>query len=90
MSIRKIKSLIAKLAKLKSEIAIEKKALRPDWLRLRLLKKLRLGFKDQVARLVLKTQSLQYVPHQDAQGLYRYKRPEARRAPQPRKLSMRG
>lgn len=90
MSIRKIKSLIAKLAKLKSEIETEKKAVRPDWLRVRYLKKIRLGLKDQIARLILKSQSLQYVSNQDSQGLHRYKRPEARRAPQPRKLSMRG
>ena len=89
MSIRKIKSLIAKLTRLKSEIEVEKKSVRPDWLRLRHLKKLRLGIKDQITRLILKSQSLQYSP-QTSQGLHRYKRPEARRAPQPRNISVRG
>ena len=70
MSIRKIKSL---LAKLKSEIETEKKSVRPDWLRLRHLKKIRLGIKDQITRLVLNTQSLQYSSPRDRQGLYRYK-----------------
>jgi hypothetical protein len=90
MSVRKIKSFIAKLANLKSEFATERKLARPDWLRLRHLKKIRLGIKDQIARLVLKTHSLQYVSQQDAQGLYRYKRPEARRAPQRRNISLQG
>jgi hypothetical protein len=90
MSIRKIKSFIAKLAKLKSEIETEKKAVGPDWLRLRHLKKIKLGIKEQIARLVLKTQYLQYIPPQDRQGLHRYKRPEPRRAPQPRNISVRG
>lgn len=89
MSIRKIKSLLSKLAKLKSEIETEKNAVRPDWLRLRHLKKIRLGIKDQIARLVLRTQSLQYSSPRDRQGLYRYKRPAPRRAPQPRNISVR-
>ncbi len=57
MSVRKIKSLFAKLARLKSEIETEKKAVYPDWLRLRHLKKIRLRIKDQLARLAAKPQS---------------------------------
>jgi len=88
MSATYIKSLTAKLAKLKSEIEMEKKAVRPAWLRLRHLKKLRLHIKDQITRLIFKTQSPQYA-YQRAQGLHRYKRPQPRRAHQPRKLSAR-
>ncbi len=51
MSVPHAKSLITKLAKLKSEIESEKRALRPDWTRLRHLKKLRLMLKDRLLRL---------------------------------------
>jgi uncharacterized protein YdcH (DUF465 family) len=51
MSMVHVKSLITKLAKLKSEIETEKRALRPDWTRLRHLKKLRLMLKDRLMRL---------------------------------------
>ena len=55
MSVRHINALISKLAKLKSEIEREKRALHPNWTRLRYLKKLRLMFKDELLQLKFPT-----------------------------------
>lgn len=55
MSDHHAKSLIVKLAQLKSEIEREKCALQPNWTRLRQLKKQRLMFKDELLQLKFST-----------------------------------